>query len=347
MEIWQFWLGIGIILSLLGVIVAILVKKSKNKHRMATLQKSLNDLEESFKFLQVEMETFANKNLLTMEEKCEKMRELLEISDKKCIYIGDLLEAVDKGAKALKERNLPLGAHILPAPIDEEKLKSSFEEKITILTSEYKNEISTLDRHLSYLNNRVELLESKLLDETMKLNEAECASNVDLKTELSDIKREITVMKQSISEKVTEEVSKQLNILDSGFAEIAVNAISEDSLRNSFDKSEVKDNKESKESKESNQIPESNITELFPKFVDSPTMHKKEADLKVPENSEIRDFFPKGKELVVKEIMEKYEQGISIPQIASELKMCRSEIQLIIKMNERLYSTKKVENYGN
>ena len=76
-------------------------------------------------------------------------------------------------------------------------------------------------------------------------------------------------------------------------------------------------------------------------------MHKKEADLKVPENSEIRDFFPKGKELVVKEIMEKYEQGISIPQIASELKMCRSEIQLIIKMNERLYSTKKVENYGN
>ncbi len=338
MEIWQFWLGIGIILSLLGVIVAILVKKSKNKHRMATLQKSLNDLEESFKFLEVEMETVANKNLLTMEEKCEKMRELLEISDKKCIYIGDLLEAVDKGAKALKERNLSMGAHILASPIDEEKLKASLEEKITILTSEYKNEISTLDRHLSYLNNRVELLESKLLDETIKLNEAECASNVDLKTELADIKREITAMKQSISEKVTEEVSKQLNILDSGFAEIAVNAISEDSLRKPIEASEVKEN---------NQVPENNITELFPKFVDSPTTHKKEADLKVPETSEIIDFFPKGKELVVKEIMEKYEQGISIPQIASELKMCRSEIQLIIKMNERLYSTKKVENYGN
>ena len=68
--------------------------------------------------------------------------------------------------------------------------------------------------------------------------------------------------------------------------------------------------------------------------------------MKIPQNFGV-EYYPKGKELIVKEIMEKYEQGTSIPQIASELKMCRSEIQLIIKMNERMLEAKKVGSYGN
>ena len=61
----------------------------------------------------------------------------------------------------------------------------------------------------------------------------------------------------------------------------------------------------------------------------------------------LETFFPKGKELVVKEILEKYNQGITIPQIASVMKMNRTEIGLIIKINNKMKDFSKVGNYGN
>ena len=328
MEIWQFWIGIGIILALLGVIVAILVKKHRNKHRIVTLQKNLDDLERSFKFLCEEIETTADLNIKTMEEKIESMRELLTVADKKCLYIDELLDAVEKGAKTLKERNLSFGSQIISSPIDEEKIMELVENKIGVLTERYNNEIITLNKHFGFLKNRIEVLEEKLSGNSLE----PFGIDKELQSEISSIKRDIKNIENSISETVTNEISKQLSVLDEGFAEVAETAVAADEMasngmNNGFE-------------------PESNVTELFPKFVDSPTSHKKDSDLKIPQNFEI-EYYPKGKELIVKEIMEKYEQGISIPQIASELKMCRSEIQLIIKMNERMLEAKKVGSYGN
>lgn len=328
MEIWQFWIGIGIILALLGVIVAILVKKHRNKHRIVTLQKNLDDLERSFKFLCEEIETTADLNIKTMEEKIESMRELLTVADKKCLYIDELLDAVEKGAKTLKERNLSFGSQIISSPIDEEKIMELVENKIGVLTERYNNEIITLNKHFGFLKNRIEVLEEKLSGNSLE----PFGIDKELQSEISSIKRDIKNIENSISETVTNEISKQLSVLDEGFAEVAETAVAADEMASNG----MNDGFE----------PESNVTELFPKFVDSPTSHKKDSDLKIPQNFEI-EYYPKGKELIVKEIMEKYEQGISIPQIASELKMCRSEIQLIIKMNERMLEAKKVGSYGN
>ncbi len=329
MDIWQFWLGIGIILALLGVIVAILVKKHKNKHRIAALQKNLEDLEKSFKFLCEEIETTADLNIKTMEEKIESMKELLAIADKKCLYVGDLLDAVDKGIKTLKERNISFGSQIINSPVDEEKIMASFENKISALTSEYKNEINNLNRHLGYLNNRVAALEERFSDNNLE----SAGADTGLRAEIAALKKDIKNIEDSISESVTNEISKQLSVLDDGFAEVAETAVAID---------EMSSNNISKGSDS-----ESNITELFPKFVDSPTVRKPDSDLKIPSDNSSVDYFPKGKELVVKYIMEKYDQGISIPQIASELKMCRNEILLIIKMNEKFVQAKKVGNYDN
>ena len=329
MDIWQFWLGIGIILALLGVIVAILVKKHKNKHRIAALQKNLEDLEKSFKFLCEEIETTADLNIKTMEEKIESMKELLAIADKKCLYVGDLLDAVDKGIKTLKERNISFGSQIINSPVDEEKIMASFENKISALTTEYKNEINNLNRHLGYLNNRVAALEERFSDNNLE----SAGADTGLRAEIASLKKDIKNIEDSISESVTNEISKQLSVLDDGFAEVAETAVAID---------EMSSNNISKGSDS-----ESNITELFPKFVDTPTVRKPDSDLKIPSDSSSVDYFPKGKELVVKYIMEKYDQGISIPQIASELKMCRNEILLIIKMNEKFVQAKKVGNYDN
>ena len=328
MEIWQFWIGIGIILALLGVIVAILVKKHKNKHRIVALQKNLDDLERSFRFLTEEIETTTDLNIKTMEEKIESMRELLTIADKKCLYIDELLNAVDKGAQTLKERNISFGSQIIASPIDEEKIMELVENKINVLTERYNSEIITLSKHFGFLKNRIEVLEEKLSGDSLE----PFGIDKELQSEITSIKRDIKNIQNSISETVTNEISKQLSVLDDGFAEVAETAVAIDEMGSN----NINNGNDS----------ESNVTELFPKFVDSPTNHKKDPDLKIPQNFGV-EYYPKGKELIVKEIMEKYEQGTSIPQIASELKMCRSEIQLIIKMNERMLEAKKVGSYGN
>ena len=202
------------------------------------------------------------------------------------------------------------------------------ENKIAALTEGYKNELTTLNKHFGFLKNRIEAIEEKLSGNSPD----SFGIDKELQSEINSIKKNITDIENSISERVTNEISKQLSILDEGFAEVAETAVEADKIA-SGDMNNVSD-------------PESNVTELFPKFVDSPGGRKIDSDLKIPQNFDI-EYYPKGKELIVKEIMEKYEQGISIPQIASELKMCRSEIQLIIKMNERLLEAKKVGNYVN
>lgn len=328
MDIWQFWLGIGIILALLGVIVAVLLKKHKNKHRIVTLQKNLEDLERSFRLLSEEMETTTDLNIRTMEEKIESMRELLTFADKKCLFVEELLNAVEKGAQTLKERNLSFAGQIYTSPVDEEKIIDLVEKKIAMLSEGYKNEITTLNKHFGYLKNRIEALEEKLSGNSPD----PFGIDKELQSEINSIKKNITDIESSISERVTNEISKQLSILDEGFAEVAETAVDADEIA-SINITNGSD-------------PESNVTELFPKFVGSPSNRKTDPNLKIPQNIDI-EYYPKGKELIVKEIMEKYDQGISIPQIASELKMCRSEIQLIIKMNERLLEAKKVGNYVN
>ena len=205
MDIWQFWLSIGIIFALLGVIIAILIRKHKDKHKIASLHKNIEDLERSFLHTQESMEIATNQYINAMEVKCESMRELLSIADKKCLYAGDLLNSIDKGIEILKERNLssPSGAQISQAlSIDEaviEKLKKDFVN----ITDEMKNEINSLNRHLSFLNKRVEELELNFNNESTDQNNFDENIKIAFKEEIADIRKEIKNINSSISEMVT------------------------------------------------------------------------------------------------------------------------------------------------
>ena len=203
MDIWQFWLSIGIIFALLGVIVAILIKKHKDKHRIVALQKNLDDLEKSFLHIQEEMEVATNQNLKTMEEKCESMRELLAIADKKCLYADDLLKAIDKGTEVLKERNISVGTHIVASTIDEEKVLEKTEERIAAFAENFKEDIDSINRRLGLLNNRVNVLENRISDDESSNSSENNFYAEEFKTEIVDIKREIKNLSSSISEMVT------------------------------------------------------------------------------------------------------------------------------------------------
>ncbi len=340
MDIWQFWLSIGIIFALLGFIIAILVRKHKDKHKIAGLQKNLEDLEKSFLHLQEEMEVATNQNLKTMEEKCESMRELLAIADKKCLYAGDLLKAIDKGTEVLKERNISLGAQIVTSPVDEEKILERAESKINAFSNTFKDDIDSINRRLGHLNNRLKVLEDRIITDETSVSSDTNSFAKELKSEIVDIRREMKNLNFSISEMVTNEISSQLEGLDTGFAEIATKALDIEE-KGKAKESNIKDNISTGTN--------GKITELFPKIIDSSSSTHTRKPEKMPEvaKEDMKLIFPKGKELVVKEILEKHEQGISIPQIAAELKMNRGEIALIIKMNTNIINNSKVENYGN
>ena len=337
MDIWQFWLSIGIIFALLGVIIAILIRKHKDKHKIAALHKNIEDLEKSFLHLQENMEIATNQYLNAMEVKCESMRELLSIADKKCLYAGDLINAIDKGVEILKERNLSGGMPVASTSNIDEKYMATLRKEFSTVTDELRNEINSLNRHLGFINKRVEELEQNLTNESSKQEDFDENMKSSVTKEIADLKKEIKNISFSLSEMVTNEISSQLEGLDTGFAEIANKAIELDE----------------KELNSLNNEPatgvKGKITELFPKIIDSPlsTHNRKTKTLTEVNKEDIKMFLPKGKELVVKEILEKYEQGTSIPQIASELNMSRGEIDLIIKMNENIGSIDKVGNYGN
>lgn len=319
MEVWQFWLGIGVIFALLGLIIAILVRKHKDKHRYIALQTNLTNLERSFEFLSEEMEIVTNRNLKTMEEKCESMRELLVVADKKCLYADNLLKGIDQSAELLKQRSLSAMPSVV-AP-------SQYDEKIAEFIKETQNAFNDITRRLGYLNKRIEALEAFSSLEQQE-DENRLIGSENLKSEfnnsLMELKKEIADIKQNISMAVTNEVSKQLSVLDNAFAEIADTAISIDASE-----SDIIAVDES--------IPAGNVTDIF---------HKRNIDDIEGAKTHLvnREFYPKGKELVVKEIMELYEQGITVPQIASELEMSRGEINLIIKMNTSRQSHEYIQS---
>ena len=301
MEIWQLWLSMGTILALLGVIIAVCVRKHKDKHRIQALQKNLEDLELSFKHMSEEMDVVVNQNLKIMEEKCETMRELLVHADKKCLYADQLLAAIDKGTEVLKERNLNVGNQIiapgLASSIDNETLNN------------FELELGKLDRRVGFMNDHINELEKSIgtpADSDKTVNSVAIQEFADLKNDVMSLKHELSDVRQSVKEMVTNEISKQLSVLDDGFSELANEAIRIDSDGNSVNttaKSGLSD--------------ENKVLPLFPKE-NKPTN---------------KIYLPKGKELIVKSIMELYEQDVSIPQIAAELQMSRGEIDLIIKKN--------------
>ncbi len=306
MEIWQLWLSMGTILALLGVIIAICVRKHKDKHRIQALQKNLEDLELSFKHMSEEMDVVVNQNLKIMEEKCETMRELLVHADKKCLFADQLLAAINKGTEVLKERNLNVGNQIiapgLASSIDNETLNN------------FEMELEKLDRRVGFMNDHINELEKSIgtpTDSEKTVNAIACQEFTDLKNDVMSLKYELNDVRQSVTEMVMNEISKQLSVLDSGFSEIATTAINIDSTRNTGNT--VEKTGESGDNK---------VLQLFPKDLNTVKP--------VPTN---KIYLPEGKELIVKSIMELYEQGVSIPQIAAELQMSRGEIDLIIKKN--------------
>ena len=305
MDVWQFWLGIGIIFALVGVMIAVLVRKHKDKHRIRSIQKNLEDLELSFTHLSEDIEIAVNQNIKTMEEKCETMRELLTHADKKCILANDLIVSLENDIKLFEERKVVFQPQIF----GNEGTNGEYHEDLNLLN----DAVNGVKRHLGYLHQRVEVLEGDFGNTIKKENASDGRPHSELENEITLLKQELHNLKHNMSSMVTYEVQRQLGGIDADFYKIATGAL------DGYAGSGIENFSEPDFGKTPSNGHNGKVIDFKPKAGSSIPSEKR--------------YLPEGKELIAKSIMELYEQDYTIPQIASELKMCRGEIELIIKMN--------------
>lgn len=363
MEAWHFWLIITVVFASFAIVLAIFIRKYKDKHRIQKLQKNLEDLELSFKHLTEEMNMVTNQNLSAMEEKCETMRELMGITDKKCLYANDLLANIDRGLTLIKDRNISgNAAPMIPPEVDSETLLefqckvntdiANIKEQLAGMKNEIREELEAINRRMGYLNKRVENLENTNVAEENSDNATEKSPAVidhdSLNKEVSTLVTNAmkgaieVIIRREVSDMVTDEISKQLSFYDSEFAEIAEPAIRED-LKNTSAASAgflspAEDNKKKIRSDFNNNIVDETIV----------------SDVELLETNDLPDnvtpLFPDGsitaeiavgiaegearrqkRSILEAEIMDLYNQDYTMPQIAEELKLTRTEVNLVIQ----------------
>lgn len=85
------------------VLVAFIAGKRIGQRRFIKVQEEMKALELSFNQLLEELDLVSNHNLKILENKTEKLKELLEVVDGKCLYVHDLLKEMDDGTEKLKD----------------------------------------------------------------------------------------------------------------------------------------------------------------------------------------------------------------------------------------------------
>lgn len=338
MDVWHFWLSIAVFFALIVAIVLLCVRKYKDKHRINKLEKSLDDLELYFKQLAEEMTVVNERNLQTMSEKIESMKQLLEVADKKILMADDILRSVDDGLAVIKERNVSLN------PLVPKKNRDEYD----IAIQDINFQLSKFDKHLNHLLVRISNLEKGEFPEGVSLlsgnlfagdfgkriNEMiskEVAERIKAIDNVADIKERllkdiVSDVSNVITDKVSDEISAQLSFLTSEFDKIANAAIEMDESITNVKVLEPSGGITSKDSS-------GKVTILYPpnptddEGVEIPSDVNDDVLKKILDDSQTVDY-----RLIKGQVMDLYDKGYTIPKIVESLKMSRGEIELIIKM---------------
>lgn len=79
--------------------------KRLGQRRFFKIQEEMRDLEQSFNQLLDDMDMVSKHNLQVLERSTEDLRELLTITDKKCLYANDLMSELDQTALEIKKQD--------------------------------------------------------------------------------------------------------------------------------------------------------------------------------------------------------------------------------------------------
>ncbi|MDD2998756.1 MAG: hypothetical protein PHV05_06800, partial [Candidatus Riflebacteria bacterium] len=98
-------LQIGVCVVFL-LLTTFFVGKKLGQRGFIKIRDEMRALELSFKHLADDINMVSDYNLKALESQSSELKELLTVTDKKCLYAGDLLKEIDHGVESLRKRNL-------------------------------------------------------------------------------------------------------------------------------------------------------------------------------------------------------------------------------------------------
>lgn len=288
------------------------VGKKIGQRRYYKAQEDMKSLELYFKHLMEDMEMVANHNMKVLESSTDELKELLEVVDKKCLYANDLLQEIDEGADSLKRRNLS-------APVGITSIDSGVDKKFR---REVQEALEELLKKLVKLSGRVSSLEEESGDTEWQPDTNEICALVreELSRQLLALPKAIQQREEpmKVSDKVADKKADK-------FVEKVVDRHNERVVPLKSSR-EVFANTSSMEEKKTVSL----HAGLGLKTATIDDKARVPAPIKKTDMEKILPLPPVG--FPVKEVLELYSQGVSMPQIARTLNMGKGEIELILKI---------------
>lgn len=293
------------------VLAAFWAGRRLGQRRFYQMQEEMRALELSFKNLMDDMEMVSAHNMKVLETRTEEIKELMTIADRKCLYVNDLLKEMDDTSASLRLRNINGTSPVT-------SIEAGADRK---MHRELQGAYESLSQHFAQLADRVaELEENQTVFET--------SSVVDL------VKIETGKQLKALglpSLPVSHENLPGEACLVAGGEKMAERVVALRPSRENISEM-VKENTAT--------VRPNNVKELRIASIDEgarlPAVAKK-TDMEV---ARVLPRPPVG--FPVTEVLKMYERGVTLPQIARNLNMSKSEIELILKLYGGGMSMRKI-----
>jgi len=307
------WIAAQIAMCVTIILAACFVAgKRIGQRRFLKMQDEMKALEKAFNQLLEQMELVSGHNLKLLDNKTQELRELLTVADKKCLYANDLMKEVEEMKRQLQNHNRTAGATVLPSPVNEIKLRREVQEL------------------LDDTNGQVHAIEARI---------------IQLEQDQLELFQQIVCMKKAkaSTERLLAEPTKTVYSIEAPPV-YATPAAEQPTAESPFFTAEISPAavlETPRQTSVSFDIPPS--PGPVSEHQASPDHSAPTGDVAVIDRLKHRARVPHpGLDSmqfeIVQQVLNLHAQGVSIPQIARQMKMSKSEVELMMKF----YAMRKV-----
>lgn len=302
------------------LIAAFWIGKKIGQRRFYKVQEEMKSLELYFKHLMEDMEMVANHNMKVLESSTSELKELLEVADKKCFFATDLLKEIDEGIEGIRRRNLssPTGVTSIDSAGDKK-----FRKEVHVALEQLLTKLVKLAARVEELEGEsAEKISSPAVNELFELVKVEVA-------------RQLNSSRQE-KERVDEAAGLSARNIDRNMDRTnerhAERVIPLKPARETFA------NGVAAGEKSVAVLRPATIAELNAAVIDEKV--RIPSAIKKTDLEKAAPLPPLG--FPVKEVLELFSQGVTLPQIARSLNMGKGEIELILKIYGESVKMRKI-----
>ncbi len=302
------------------LISAFWIGKKIGQRRFYKVQEEMKSLELYFKHLMEDMEMVANHNMKVLESSTSELKELLEVADKKCFFANDLLKEIDDGIEGIRRRNLsgPAGVTSIDSAGDKK-----FRKEVHVALEQLLTKLVKLSARVEELEvESADLIPATAIDELVELVKVEVTRQLSIlrqEKDKADEAAKLSAMniEKSADRTIERHVERVIPIKPA--RETFVNGVA---------------------------AGEKSVAVLRPASISGLNAAAVDEKVRIPAAIKKTDLekaapmpplgFP------VKEVLELFSQGITLPQIARTLNMGKGEIELILKIYGESVKMRKI-----